>query len=203
MVATPWPRARAGCCHISARSSVYYRSARHPYGRSTVPDVGLTFPIAVLTLDDAARLSDARLVVLIGDDPDPGSGVPLTVRPPVHGEGVLAWSLDAFINLLTRKDLGESVDDLLDDYPAYVMCGYRTAEMVLGEGADFIDRGTLLKLGDPSSPAGRAVFLDSNDLRLVLQSGHDPVSCRCARGRILPLVCVLKSLMADRDSGAA
>ncbi len=68
----------------------------------TVADVGLTFPIAVLTLDDAARLSDARLVVLIRDDPDPGSGVPLTVLPPVHGEGVLGWSLDAFVDLLTR-----------------------------------------------------------------------------------------------------
>jgi hypothetical protein len=84
----------------------------------TVADVGLIFPIAVLTLDDAVRVSDARLVVLIAEDPDPGSGVPLTVKPPVHGEGVLAWSLDAFVGLLARKDLGESVDDLLDDYPA-------------------------------------------------------------------------------------
>lgn len=167
----------------------------------TVADVGLTFPIAVLTLDDAAGLCDARLVVLIGDDTDPASGVPLTVHPPVHGEGVLAWNLDAFVHLLTQKDLGESVDDLLENYPAYVLCGYRTAEMVLGEGADFIDRGILLKLEDRSSPAGRAVFLDSNDLRLVLQSGHDTVSCGCARGRMLPFVCVLESLMADGDSG--
>ena len=167
----------------------------------TVADVGLTFPIAVLTWDDAARLSDARLVVLIADDPDPASGVPLTVNPAVHGEGVLAWSLGAFVDMLSRKDLGEGVDDLLDDYPAYVLCGYRTAEMVLGVGADFIDRGILLKLEDPSSPAGRAVFLDSNDLRLVLQSGHDTMSCGCAHGQMLPFVSVLESLMADGDPG--
>jgi hypothetical protein len=147
----------------------------------TVAKVDLTFPIAVLSLDDATRLSDARLVVLIADEPYSGSGVPLTVHPLVHGEGVMAWSLDAFVDLVTRKDLGDGVDDLLDEYPAYVMCGYRTAEMVLGEGAPFIGRGILFKLRGPSSPVGRAVLLDSNDLRLVLHSGHDTVSCGCAR----------------------
>lgn len=163
----------------------------------TVANVDLTFPIAVLSLHDAARLAQARLVMLIADGLDPGAGVPLTVHPPVHGEGVLAWTLESFFGLLTRNDLGDSADDLLDDYPAYVMCGYRTAEMALGEGVDFIDRGILLKLLDSSSPTGRAIFLDSNDLRLVLHSGHDPVSCGCARGRMLPFAGVVESLMAD------
>ena len=166
----------------------------------TVAEVDLTFPIAVLSLDDATRLSDARLVVLIAYGPDGESRVPLTVHPPVHGEGVMAWSLDAFVDLLTRKDLSDGVGDLLDEYPAYVMCGYRTAEMVLGESATFIDRGILLKLEEPSSPAGRAVFLDSNDLRLVLHSGHDTVSCGCSRGRMLPFTGVVESLISDGGS---
>ena len=110
---------------------------------------------------------------------------------------MLAWSLEAFIRLLTPKDLGESIDDLLDEYPAYVMCGFRTAEMVLGQGATFIDRGLLLKLEDPSSRAGSALFLDSNDLRLVLHSGHDAVSCGCARGRMLTFAGVVESLVSD------
>lgn len=160
----------------------------------------LTFPIAVLSLDDAARLSDARLVVLIAHGPDGESGVPLAVHPPVRGEGLLAWSLDAFVDLLTWKDLGDDVDDLLDEYPAYVMCGYRTAKMVLGEGPTFIDRGILLKLREPSSRGGRAVFLDSNDLRLMLHSAHDTMSCGCAHGRMLPFAGVVESLISDGGS---
>lgn len=68
---------------------------------------------------------------------------------------------------LMRDDLGDNVNDLLDKYPAYTLCGYCTAEMVLGDGTNFIDRGILLKLSDAPSPDGRTVFLDSNDLRLV------------------------------------
>ena len=55
----------------------------------TVANVDLTFPIAVLGMDDAARLADARLVVLIADEPDSGCGVPLTVhgQPPYPRRG--------------------------------------------------------------------------------------------------------------------
>ena len=162
----------------------------------TVANVGLTFPIAVLSLEDAARLSNAKLVVLVADGPDAGTGVPLTVHPPVHGEGVVAWTMESLIDLLVREDMSEDVDGLLNDYPAFVMCGYRIAEMLLDEEAS-IDRGILLK-GSP--PINGAVFLDSNDLRLVLHSSHDTMSCRCARGRMVPFVAIGESLMSDDSS---
>lgn len=159
----------------------------------TVADIGLTFPVAVLSIEDAARLAGQRLVVLVAtDDKDPASGIPLTVYAAHHGEGVLAWSLLAFVQLLEEDRLGEDVDSLLDDYPAYIMCGYRIAEMLLGPADDPIDRRLLLKMS-----SGLAVFLDTNDLRLIRHSAHDPASCGCAPGRMVPLMGVIESLMAD------
>jgi hypothetical protein len=161
----------------------------------TVANVGLTFPIAVLNLEDAATLSNAKLVVLVADGPDAETGDPLTVCPRVHGEAVVAWTIESLFDLLVREDLSEDVDGLLNDYPAFVMCGYRVAEMLLDEQVS-IDRGILLK-GSPS--VDDAVFLDSNDLRLVLHSGHDTMSCRCARGQMVPFAAIAESLMQDDD----
>lgn len=158
----------------------------------TVADVDLTFPIAVLSLEDAAALANAKLVVLIGDGPDAKTGVPFTVYPPVHGEAVVAWTMESFVDMLLRDDSTEDVDDLLNDYPAFLMCGYRVAEMLLGEGAS-VNRGILLK--NSPSAAAKAVFLDSNDLRLVLHSDHDTLSCGCAHGRMLPFTAVVDDFL--------
>lgn len=87
-----------------------------------------TIPIAVLRPGRRGRLSDARPVVPMADDPDPRSGAPLTIQQPVHNEGGPARDLDAYVSLLIRKDLGNSADDLLDEYPAFVICGHLTAQ---------------------------------------------------------------------------
>ena len=165
----------------------------------TVADVGLTFPIAVLSVEDLARLADAKLVVLIGAGPDAKTGVPLTVYPPVHGEAVVAWTVESFVDMLLRDDSTEDVDDLLNDYPAFLMCCYRVAEMLLGGDAS-VDRGILLK-GSPS--VDKPVFLDSNDLRLILlHSDHDTLSCGCARGRMLPFTAIVAGLLLSDDDPA-
>lgn len=164
----------------------------------TTADVGLTFPIAVVSLEDATALADAELVVLISPGPDARSGVPLSVRPAVHGEAVVAWTAEAFASMVLHDDTSEDVDDLLQDYTAFVMCGYRIAEMLL-DGEVPVDRGILLK-GAPSVEA--AVFLDSNDLRLVLHGGHDTTACGCARGRMLPISALLESLAAEEADQA-
>lgn len=172
---------------------------KFPAAVPTVADVGLTFPVAVLSLDDAARFADARLVVLVADGPEAGTGVPLTVWPPVHGEAVVAWTVESFANLLFREDMAGDTDELLlNDYPAFLMCGYRVAELVLGEGA-LVDRGILLK-GSPSVDG--VVFLSSVDLRLVLRSGHDIQSCGCAHGRMLPFTAVIEDLLPQDGPGA-
>ena len=159
----------------------------------TVANVGLVFPIAVLSLEDAARLASAKLVVLVAAGHDAGTGAPLAVCPPVHGEGAVAWTTRSFVVLLAQEYLSKDVDDLLDEYPPFVMCGYRVAEMLLDEAVP-VSRGILLK-GSPS--ASKGVFLSPNDLRLVLHGGHDTTSCGCARGLMAPFAAIAGQLMSD------
>jgi hypothetical protein len=59
--------------------------------------------------------------------------------------------------------------------------------MLLGPADDPIDRGLVLTVS-----TGQAVFLDSNDLRLIRHGVHDPASCGCAPGRMVPLMAVIE-----------
>lgn len=160
----------------------------------TVAELGLLFPVAVLSLEDATRLADEQFVVPIStQDDDPSSGIPITVFPADHGEGVLAWSVPAFIQLLEDGPT-KDVESLLDEYPPYMMCGYRIAEMLLAVDGRPVDRGLLLKLSEE-----RRVFLDSNDLRLIRHSPHNP-ACGCAYGRMVTFIDVIESLLADEPT---
>jgi hypothetical protein len=59
----------------------------------------------------------------------------------------------------------------------------------------------VLSLEDASRPAGLstgvALFLDSNDSRLIHRVFHHPATCGCARGRMVPFMGVVESLLAD------
>jgi hypothetical protein len=126
------------------------------------------------------------------NDEDPSSGVPIAVCPAHHGEGVVAWTRQGFVQLLDKEELDDALASLLHQDPPYVMCADRVAEMLLRGHKGPIGWGLLLKRS-----TGQAVFLDSNDLRLIHQAPHDLVACACARGRMVPFMGLVESLLAN------
>jgi hypothetical protein len=134
--------------------------------------MGLPFPVAVLSLEDAAELVVQQLVVpLCPDDQDRSAGgtprgLALTSRRP-PGLGLVA-----FVRLTEKDPLGGGVDSARGIRAPTAR--WRPIAQMRGNPAT--------TSGSSGCHSGLGVYLDAADLPLIGDRAHDPTrSCAASR----------------------